>query len=257
MISATSILAANAPSWFDIERRSRNELVGDAKVPRTPWANGGLRLSISGVSSPHVGEETPGTALPARCPERHIQEDLTFCVGLRRLEVDTADAAARWWEQLRQWLRCQGVAERTGLWPPAHALDHGDAGAHHERALEIASSIGLEDEYAAAWLGEPSWITDQSLRIFDPEGAAINERAPCPRGCRRSASRNAPVLRRACRHRAQIAQLVWAEKLRRTALDEYWRHVRASGTNCCRTMLTCPLRDDGDDANAATERSPT
>lgn len=255
MIPATAIIAANAPSWFAVERRSNNRLVGLARVPQTPWANEGLRLSIAGDRMPHVGEETPGTTLPARCPERHLQEDLTFCVGLRRIEVDTADGAARWWEQLRQWLRCQGVAERTGVWPPAHALDHGEAGIHHEQALEIARSIGLEEEYAAAWLGEPSWITDRFLHIVDRNGAAINGRAPCPRGCRRRASRNAPILRRSCGRRAQIARLVWAEKLRRKALDEYWRHVRASGTRCCGTMLSCPLRDDGDGAASPTERT--
>lgn len=247
MISATAILAANAPSWYEVERQGHQELIGVAKVPQTPWAGGGLRLSIGGGRSPHVGEETPGTALPTCCPERHLQEDRTFCVGLRRLEVDGVDAAGRWWEQLRQWIRCQGVAERTGVWPPTQALDHGEAGVHHERALELARSIGLEDEYAAAWLGEPSWITDPNLRIVDRRGDPINGRAPCPRGCRRRASRNAPILRRNCDRRREIARLVWTERLRRKALDEYWRHVRASGTKCCGTMLTCPLRDDGGD----------
>ncbi|WP_363315122.1 E2 domain-associated cysteine-rich protein [uncultured Agrobacterium sp.] len=244
MISATAILAANAPSWFEVERQGHQKLIGVAKVPQTPWAGGGLRLSIDGVRSPHVGEETPGTALPARCPERHLQEDRTFCVGLRRLEVDGPDAADRWWEQLRQWIRCQGVAERTGVWPPNQALDHGEAGVHHERALELARSIGLEEEYAAAWLGEPSWITDPDLRIVDRRGGPSNGRVPCPRGCRRLASRNAPILRRKCARRGEIARLVWLERLRRKSLDEYWRHVRASGTKCCGTMLTCPLRDD-------------
>ncbi len=256
MISATAILAANAPSWFEVERQGHQLLIGGARVPQTPWAGGGLRLSIVGGRSPHVGEETPGTALPTRCPERHLQEDRTFCVGLRRLEIDGPDAARRWWEQLRQWIRCQGVAERTGVWPPNQALDHGDAGVHHERALELARSIGLEDEYAAAWLGEPSWITDPDLRIVDRRGKPINGRVPCPRGCRRCASRNAPVLRRNCERRREIVSLVWTERLRRNALDDYWRHVRASGTKCCGTMLTCPLRDGGDDATAEEGGSP-
>ncbi len=246
MTTTCSLLVDRAPAWFETIRTSVIEVVGVARVPGTPWSGDGVELTIIGGGTVQVGETTPGTRLPARCPERHIQGDRTFCLGLRRPTIDTAEAADTWWEQLRQYLRCQAVATRTRVWPPAHALDHGDAGRYHERALALAEEAGVFEEYAAAWLGEPSWITDPRLRIADKKGEPINGRAVCPRGCRRRASRNAPILRRACPKRRQLAALVHAEQRRRAALDDYWRIVLNDGTRCCRTMLSCPLRNHED-----------
>lgn len=248
MNATCTLLVDRAPAWFETRRTSVIEVVGVARVPATPWSGDGVELTIIGSGTVRVGETVPGTKLPARCPERHIQGDRTFCLGLRRPTIDTAEAADAWWEQLRQYLRCQAVAARTRVWPPAHALDHGDAGSHHERALALAEEAGVVEEYAAAWLGEPSWITDPRLRLVDKKGEPINGRAVCPRGCRRRASRNASILRRGCPKRRQLAALVYAEQRRRAALDDYWRIVLNDGTRCCRTMLSCPLRDHEDQA---------
>lgn len=254
-MSQASLLVDAAPAWFETTRTTAIEIVGVARVPQTPWSTEGIELSIVGASTMRVSETVPGTKLPARCPERHIQGDRTFCLGLRQKKIATLEAAGAWWEQLRQYLRCQGVAARTRVWPPAHALDHGDAGRHHERALALAAQAGVEEEYAAAWLGEPNWITDPALRIVDKKGKPINGRAVCPRGCRRRASRNAPILRRRCENRHLLAELVHAEKQRKAALDDYWRIVLNDGTRCCRTMLTCPLKDNEDrDGNAVEEK---
>jgi hypothetical protein len=40
--------------------------------------------------------------------------------------------------------------------------------------------------------------------------------------------------------------LVHAEQRRRAALDDYWQIVLHDGTRCCRTMLSCPLREHED-----------
>jgi hypothetical protein len=250
--TACSLLVRAAPAWFETRRSTTVEIVGVARVPGTPWSTNGVELRISAPGGRvEAGETVPGTRLPARCPERHVQGDRTFCLGLRRPTIDTSEVAEVWWDQLRQYLRCQAIAVRTGVWPPAHALDHGEAGVHHERALALAEEAGLSEDYATAWLGEPSWITDPDLRIIDRRGDPINGRAPCPRGCRRRASRNAPVPRRKCPRRAQLAALVHAERLRREALEDYWRIVLADGTTCCRTMRACPIRDSEDRAAEA------
>lgn len=243
MSSAASLLLDAVPDWFRPSEVSGGRLTGMAHVRGTPWEADGIELAIIGRQSVSVGELVPGTQLPARCPERHIQGDLTFCVGLDPKPIDVPEAAIRWWEQLRQYLRCQGVADRTKVWPPAHSLDHGDAGRFHERALALASAAGVEEEYAAARLGEPSWITDPNLRIVDRRGGFINGRAVCPRGCRRRASRNAPVVRRNCERRQMLSDLVYSEQQRIKALAKYWQHVLNDGTRCCRTMLACPIRD--------------
>lgn len=248
---ACSLLGEAAPAWFQTRHSSAVEIVGVARVPATSWAIDGIELKIIGSGTVRVGETVPGTRLPARCPERHIQGDTTFCLGLRRPTIDTVEAAAAWWEQVRQYLRCQAVAARTRVWPPAHALDHGDAGRHHERALALAKEAGVMEEYIAAWLGEPSWLTDPLLRFVDKSGNPINGRAVCPRGCRRRASRNAPILRRSCAKRRLLADLVHSEQRRRATLDDYWRIVLNDGTQCCRTMLSCPIRDKEDRAGGA------
>lgn len=201
-----------------------------------------MRLDIMGLERPTVRENVPGTAFPFRCPERHVQSDQTFCLGLRKLAVDSPEAADRWWEQLRQYIVCQSVAERTGVWPPAHELDHGAAGDHHQHCLTIARELGIEEEYASARLNEPSWITDRNLRLSSKQGLPINGRAPCPRGCRARLRPNAPVIRRKCPRRALILDIISHEKKRRAALRHYWKAEWERGTRCCGSMLNCELK---------------
>ncbi|MEC7741657.1 MAG: E2 domain-containing protein [Pseudomonadota bacterium] len=242
MKSAIFYLAETAPAWFSVEKSNRENLVGHARLPKTPWAVDGLHLHIFGREVPRVREEVPGTDLPCRCPERHIQGDQTFCLGLRYLKVQTAEKARQWWVQLNQFLRCQGIAELTRVWPINQALDHGDAGEHHERAISLAAEAGLEEEYASARLGEPSWLTDPKLHLFDKKGRPINGRALCPLGCKRRArGRQVTTLRTDCNKWQLLVDLAYAEHQRRKALDKYWKAVFASGEKCCRTMRRCPL----------------
>ncbi|WP_420066765.1 E2 domain-containing protein [Sphingopyxis macrogoltabida] len=252
MTSAIRHLADHAPAWFTVDNVTKAVLVGSARVSRTPWANDGLRLRIFGDPKPRASEDAPGSSLPARCPERHIQSDKTFCLGLRYMDVHSQRDAEQWWEQLRQFLVCQGVAERTGVWPPSHALDHGDAGKYHEKALALAAEGGLEEEYASARLNEPSWLTDHRIRLFDKTGGPINGRALCPRGCMRCArGREVRILRVDCPKRKILVDLAYTERRRRKALAAYWEHVFCEGTRCCRTMRSCPLGQHEDAVGAS------
>lgn len=242
MKSATIHLADTAPAWFSVETVNRGFLVGHARLPKTPWATTGLHLHIFGTTEPRVREEVPGIGLPSRCPERHIQGDKTFCLGLRYLPVQSAMDARNWWMQLHQFLQCQGVAELTRVWPVKQALDHGDAGQHHEKALSLATDAGVEEEYASARLGDPSWLTDPKLRLFDKKGVPINGRSICPRGCRRRArGRMVRTLRKDCDKRQSLVDMAFAEQQRRKALNRYWQQVFKDGEKCCRTMRGCPL----------------
>ena len=257
MKSAIRHLADSAPAWFSVGLIESDAVVGHARLPGTPWAACGLLLRISGNPTPRVGEDTPGTCLPARCPERHVQSDQTFCVGLRYIDVGSAAHAAQWWEQLRQFIVCQGVAERTGRWPINQALDHGDAGEHHERALTLAREADVVEEYAAARLGEPSWLTDSRLRLFNKNGKPINGRATCPRGCRRRArGRLVRTLRRDCDKRKLLVDLAYTEAQRRKELEVYWQGVINSGLRCCRTMRGCPLAVHEDGSKSSGEEKP-
>lgn len=256
MKSAIRYLADSVPTWFSLDAISSKALIGRARVPKTPWGLTGVQLRIFGDPKPKVCEEIPGTDMPARCPERHIQFDKTFCLGLRYIDVHSIGEATQWWEQLRQFLLCQGVAERTGVWPPGHALDHGDAGKHHERALALADDAGLDEEYAAARLGEPSWLTNPRLHLFNQKGEPINGRAVCPRGCQRTArGRSVQVLRRDCSKRILLVDLAITEKLRRNALAEYWKSVFKEGSRCCRKMRLCPLGQHEDSMRTEGDKS--
>ncbi len=93
MKSATHYLADAAPGWFTIDTLDKDALIGRARIPKTPWTAKGLHLRAFGDRTPKVREETPGVDLPARCPERHIQGDQTFCLGLSYIDVRSMNDA--------------------------------------------------------------------------------------------------------------------------------------------------------------------
>ena len=68
--------------------------------------------------------------------------------------MNSPDVARQWWTRLEQFLVCQGVAELTRIWPVKQALDHGNAGKHHERALSFARKASIVEEYELARLDE-------------------------------------------------------------------------------------------------------
>ena len=243
MKTAASLLATTAPAWFGITRRTPNELIGLARYPKTVWARAGLALRIFGSPVPSVREEKIGTELPTFCPERHINGDGTFCLGLPAPAVRSKPDAEQWWLQFGQFLRCQTVAMGTEIWPPAYALDHGNAGHHHRHAEALAEQAGVSEEYQSARLGEPSWIVDRKLRLFGKQGEPINGRSPCPRGCRRRArGQLVPILRVDCEKRSQLTSLAFHEEQRLAELDKFWKALIAKGSKCCGTMPNCPLK---------------
>lgn len=234
-------LRDNCPAWFAIDRIEGAELLGVARPPGTCWAGAGVALRMRAGHRVTVAETNPGAVFPARCPERHIQGDRTFCLGLAPVQPSSPTTAGQFWEQLRQYLVCQHIAELTGVWPPAHALSHGGAGAHHERALAIAAELGLTDEYDRARLGELSWITSDAVRMVSRRGKPLNGRAPCPRGCRHARRPCRPILRRNCERRALLVQLILLERQRRRELAQYWADAIAAGERCCGRMKVCGL----------------
>lgn len=236
-----SLLGDTQLSWFEILYHGDDHVLVTARVEETVWRDCGLVLLIRAGLRLDVGEQVPGTKLPRRCSERHIQKDSTFCLGLHPISVDSQLGAESWWENLRQYLWLQSVAHQTGVWPFMHYLDHGRAGDHHEVALNLASQLGMQAEYDAAYEGKPSWITDPRIRLADKTGRLINGRAPCPRGCLHPLS-SVPKLRRNCSRRDDIARLAYHERKRRDELASFWKEEIRAGTLCCGTMRDCPLR---------------
>lgn len=236
-----NLLQVTQPSWFKIRSIAGSTIDGVAKVPETIWAEIGVALTIEVARNVAVREQVPGTLFPSRCPERHIQRDRTFCLGLRRAEISSEQQAYEWWESLRFFLICQSTAEETRTWPSAYALDHGDAGIYHERALELALELNIEKEYAAAHSNEKSWITDKSLKLLNRRDEPINGRSPCPRGCTYRHRPNNLIIRRNCHRRNLLLQLVIAERERRKNLAEYWQLAKQKNETCCGRMRNCEL----------------
>jgi hypothetical protein len=91
--------------------------------------------------------------LPRRCPQRHINADGYFCLGLRAGEgIRDAITARQWWEKLQVFLFCQETAHETGEWPSYAELSHGDAGEYQQRAERLAEQLGAIDQYRQAFL---------------------------------------------------------------------------------------------------------
>lgn len=232
------------PIWASVNSLTSSRIIVTVYPSKTIWQSSGIVLQIDyqhdpGLPNPTVKELEPGNELPEQCPDRHIQGDSTFCLGLDKINVATFQDAEKWWDLLRQYLKLQDTAEKTGIWPPQNALDHGGAGKYHKLALDIAKEIGFEEEYLNAYLDQKSWITDKFLRISDKHGNPINGRAICPCGCKKQGR---PQVRRSCKHRYKIAKLVFCEKKRRELLVEYWKKIKSDGVKCCGKMRTCKLR---------------
>lgn len=236
-------LEGTAPAWFSRVRSSAMSMRGTARVQAAGSADDAtfdLEV-VGGAAGVRVGEVIRGAALPAFCPERHINPDGSFCLGLRAGEaVVDADSAEIWWDYLHRFLELQRVASNTGLWPDPESLDHGDAGEHHAAALLAARDLGIEEEYELARMGEPSWMTEPLPRTDAAGRRVLNGRAPCPRGCTHAGGR--PWLRRACARSASVTGLLHHERLRRKELAAFWRRIADSGLPCCGTMAACPMR---------------
>lgn len=205
----------------------------------TSWRE--LSISITCTAIPKVGETNPGTVLPSFCPERHIQSDKSFCIGLDRPLVESPEDAELFWSNLHDFLRLQSFAHKTKKWPPKHAFDHGGAAEHQQRAESIAKLLDIESAYQDATAGLPSWITTPKTRYLDENGELIDRRKYCPLGCRHKRKKHR-LTRRKCGRELEVQRLIIEEQLRRRELFKYWLACKTEGKVCCQSMSDCPLR---------------
>ena len=200
-----------------------------------------LRIECSG-NRVLAYEAVIGAKLPPSCPERHINSNGSFCVGLDASEIVVdRDTANIWWNLLHNFLKLQQGASRTRVWPPRQELSHGDAGAHHQKALSAARMLGLEDDYYRMLEGEPAWFSQKFPRVHKKEARLCNGRRACPKGCKNK--KGSPIPRRECQRKEQIAALVLHERRRRKAEAAFWRTFIKGDSSCCGTMRNCPLRE--------------
>lgn len=237
---------AARPAWFWIIGSKDAAVAGLARVPETRWSDAGLQLRIwEEGDALRVSELVRGIELPSVCYERHIQAGGVFCTGLDLPALRRHKDVERWWSDLAQYIRCQSIASDLGIWPLTYALDHGDAGVFHLRALRLAAVLGIEDEYLAAYMDRPSWLTGRGLHLLGGRYA---------KGARQLRKWR-PRIRKPGKNTDKLFELVRAEFHRREKLLEFWEEGRVVGLTCCGSMRDCPLRKAGAAVRAVPKRA--
>jgi hypothetical protein len=237
------LIRQTVPDWFRLEGPTVADLLGKAVIDIpgavAPYE---VRLRVWVDQDELCVQEAIPDRLPTRCPERHINNDGTFCLGFDVTKLgDSLDGAHVWWGLLRDYLKHQRTAEKTGLWPARAEISHGMAGVHHIAAMEAAEELGITETYERLIEGERCWIDDGSVRVHKNGSRLVNGRSPCPMRC--LGKRKHAVLRRACCKPEAVLRLVCSEKQRKSAVKEFWRTWMVKGYRCCGTMRKCPARD--------------
>jgi len=173
-----------------------------------------LCIQTRGKDAVSVRELDAARQLPAACPERHINHDGGFCLGVAEDEPDLATAAGvdQWWADLAGYLLLQVLADATRNWPEQCAWRHG-AAAKPQRELE------------QLLIGEPWLATTPIVPLAN--GRVMDRRAPCPCGSGRA--------KLTCHEEAMVR----AGRLRRQIEEreaEYYRNWKGA---CCGTMASC------------------
>lgn len=190
-----------------------------------------------------VLETIPGTVLPIACPERHINRNGTFCIGLNAgKKITTREDAEQWWGFLAEFLDSQQSAAKYRRWPPGRWLSHGDAAIEHLAMEKISQKLGWEEEIRIAIEHKQGWLGGMLPRHRKNSNMLVNQRLPCPRGClRRKGKSSLRMLRRKCPHKHQVSLLVKHENSRRKLEASFVKEFLADGFFCCGTMKDCPF----------------
>jgi hypothetical protein len=206
-----------------------------------------------------VSERPVGSTLPACCPERHINLDGSFCIGLRAGVGITDETAPAWWKKLHAFALWQETAAETGFWPSEAQLSHGEAAVWELAAEKAAEQLGLRSVYREAVAFDTGIIAVGVAKVSTKTGMLRNGRSACI--CGRIDRRGRPLLRRDCRSVGPGCPILF-EHRRRVSIDDFWRELRGH-VACCGTMRECPLRtgdattDDGRTLHAAETHEDT
>jgi hypothetical protein len=243
-VTALEHLLQDAPAWASCSRTADGSPKVGAAVPR---AGGTLSRRYHLVLTAHdpyvtVKEAPDVRFLPASCPDRHINPDGAFCLGLRAgHRIEDAKTASQWWGKLLVFLTCQETAHETRAWPDYAQLSHGEDAAEIQLDAEsLARELGLQEEYKDAVRGNENAIAILARGVDLKTMHLRNGRAACV--CGRSDSRGRAFLRRQC-WKVGLKCLPILERQRQEAVRSFW--VTFGDTPCCGTMDGCPLQRTG------------
>lgn len=146
-LEAISALAAEYES--QVIERDAFSLTLDVNLRRADNRIVLYRILARAIGENVSAQEKTPDRLPARCPERHINGDGTFCMywqGEMSLKIDSEEAARTWWSTLLGYLKLQERAEKLKRWPDDNAWAHGNAALHQQKAIAAAARISPQLE---------------------------------------------------------------------------------------------------------------
>lgn len=241
MNAQLKLIQAQCPSWATVAlTKGALEVVARVVLP-SGRPDVGVTLQVTAPHGRISVKERPPRRWPIGCPERHINRNGTFCLGVGDpIEPDTKADADDWWYWLSEFILSQRVADESGIWPNTRSLHHGDAYKHQKKMEDLAEGSPFQSEVTDALEGGDGWLAGEIPRLSKDGKRLVNLRAPCPRGCLR---RKHPILRRKCKQKFLIYELIKHEHLRREEESKFWAEFE--GRPCCETMKQCPLRTGG------------
>lgn len=254
--SATADLIAASAGEFEAEVL---QVAGNLLTVRLPLRRADGRISVYMLAvdatrvTPTVREALPDR-LPSFCPQRHVNDNATFCMNWQTAEpviVTTPAEASDWWARLLAFLRKQEIASRTRRWPGAEWA-HGEAAARAQQIIETsAARLGAKFEEALAngrlrtERRRSGAAGGRFIRVFDlgtplysvwvDERRIATQRQICICG-----TSLLPV--GACAdHSKHAVRLALALHSLPLAESAFWDHFK--GQSCCGTMDGCPLAE--------------
>jgi len=236
-------ILSSCPSWASIRSQTDFEIRLIAQIKRVSGKitrSYDLLINILHDGKVAVQEVSTNALLPLWCPQRHINANGTFCIGLRAdSSVNDAASAENWWRALEVFLSCQETAFESRKWPPTLQLSHGDAADIQLRAEALAQKLNREKDYEAAVAYNEGPIAGLSRHVSRITGRLTNPQAPCMCGYTRGSQ---------IKHRKDCARdnnlcLVVLENRRRKAELSFWRALTGKLT-CCGTIDDCPIRKE-------------
>lgn len=234
------------PSWVAAEKCTANELNVIATPPKQSGAPGtSVKIRIwTAADAVNVAEAQIGHLFPRSCPQRHINHDGTFCLGLNAgANIQNNQLAAEWWGKLAKYLNCQEYAKALAQWPPRQQLSHGNAATFQIEAENFALRLGILQDYLDAVEHHEGWLAGDLPKCSKDERRILNGRAPCPKGCK--TKRGAKLLRKQCKDSEIMWGLIANETLRRLEEKHFVQSYRRDDFKCCGTMKNCPFREQG------------
>lgn len=213
-----------------------------------------FKLRISETHSNLLTVKEINSLLPSFCPNRHINSDGTFCLGL---QADTENLSIEeWMDNLNEFLQAQIFSQKNGKWPIfCQQWSHGNAAIYQTKVekllLEVdLDCLGLEfnrlrliekkndlfdEPYFHIYHNDKLLITGTEKKVHNKRLSCICDKygrakhitlGNCPKKCSNL-----------------LISILINEKNRMLEEEKFWKIFKNSKIQCCGTMHDCILKE--------------